>query len=192
MPTVPRLVLFLLAMFVLALCATACCDARAYRPDPPPDYYMNVPSTDEPAWGLGLTQPRTLLRFRRYDASSDTPNWCRKPDELLEELEKVINGGHRALGHGCEAHGEDSAISGNVLEITCPLDTSPGKCRDTYSGRVWGDRYDNAPADYTLYGFGWVRRACAGSAGDFTPPGQVLEAAHRSSDALRQFLDQCR
>lgn len=152
---------------------------------------MQVEPKEEPAWGFGLTEPRTLLEFRRYDAVN-APIWCRQPDTLLEQLSRAVPDRVGDFGVGCTAKLEDSVLTGRLLEITCPLGSGSSHCGDTYLGQVWGNRYDDAPANYALYGFGWVRRACEGSAGDFNPPRAVADSARRSSQALERFLDQCR
>jgi hypothetical protein len=144
-----------------------------------------------PEWGFGLTEPAVLLEFRREQAQQK-PAWCRHPDTLLEQLVLAIADGGSNLGSGCSARLEDSAANGRILGITCPFGEIVRTCVNTYRGTVWGNRYDDAPANYALYGFGWVRRACRSAEGDFGAPFEVWEAAARSSKALKQFLDQCR
>src|SRR5690606_2831502 len=128
---------------LVALAFSTACSGGAAPPPP----------IQPPEWGFGLTEPETLLEFRRYPAGPP-PVWCRHPDTLLEQLDLAIAEGGGDLGRGCSAQVKDSFAAGRVLEITCPLRSVAGACVDTYRAIVWGNRYDNAPANYALYGFG--------------------------------------
>jgi hypothetical protein len=174
------------ALVALVLSTANCVDNAPPRGAGEPGW-----PTQTPAWGVGITEPRMLLEFRRHEAEH-APDWCRHPDTLLEELERVIAEG-RGLGQaGCSARLEDSVADGRILEIRCPMSDVTRTCVDTYRALVWGNRHDNAPANYTLYGIGWVRRACRSAAGDFTPAPEAEQAAMASSLVLSMFLDQCR
>jgi hypothetical protein len=167
-----------LAALALALLTAGC--SSLSKPGPP-----------VPEWGFGLTTSETLFEFRRSQAEH-APSWCRHPDTLIEELERTIKRGGSGVGRGCDAQVKDSFAAGRALEITCPLRKVTATCVDTYQAMVWGNRYDDAPANYALYGFAWVRRACQSAAGDFTASPEVEDVAGQSSGALGDFLDLCR
>ncbi|MEP7124590.1 MAG: hypothetical protein ABJE95_26920 [Byssovorax sp.] len=151
-----------------------------------------MPEVFEPAWGFGVTAQHPLLTFHRYQAPS-APDWCWEPNLLLEELDRRVKTGGGDVGGGCTSELTTLSQGGRVLTLSCPLALpTPNGCEDVYVGTMWGNRFNDAPADYDLYGIGWVRRSCSVSVGDFAPSLKVRNAALRSSKAFTDFLNECR